>query len=141
MASNDPLKDLSGATKGLKSINKEMDQLEQSLRRVKGLVGGTLSGVKNILSSGVGQGTNMGLGVSNAQFSNGTGGSGSGGKMPWLVSKIGLSGTVGTQIGLGVASAAFAGLPDVSTVMSRASGFYNATRRMPGMTRGALTAA
>jgi hypothetical protein len=141
MANNDPLKDLSGATKGLKSINKEMDQLEQSLRRVKGLVGGTLSGVKNILSSGVGQGTNMGLGVSNAQFSSGTGGSGSGGQMPWLISKIGLSGTVGTQIGLGVASAAYAGLPDMSTVMPRAAGFYNATRRMPGMTRGALTAA
>jgi len=141
MANNDPLKDLSGATKGLKSINKEMDQLEQSLRRVKGLVGGTLSGVKNILSSGVGQGTNMGLGVSNAQFSNGTGSSGSGGQMPWLVSKIGLSGTVGVQAGLGVASAAYAGLPDMSTIMSRSAGFYNATRRMPGMNRSALTAA
>jgi len=142
MASNDPLKDLSGATKGLKSINKEIDHLEQALKRVKGLVGGTLSGVKNVLSSGVGQGTSMGLGVSNAQFSNGAGGSGgSNVQMPWLVSKIGLSGTVGVQAGLGVASAAYAGLPDMSAVMPRAAGFYNATRRMPGMTRSALTAA
>jgi hypothetical protein len=141
MASNDPLKDLSGATKGLKELNKEVDQLEKSLKRVKGLVGGTLSGVKNILSPSVGQGTSMGLGVSNAQFSNGAGGGGGNVQMPWLVSKIGLSGTVGAQIGLGVASAAYAGLPDMSTVMPRAAGFYNATRRMPGMNRSALTAA
>ena len=141
MANNDPLKDLAGATKELKSLNKEMAFLESALKRVKGLVGTSLGGVKSVISSSMGIGTPLGLGVANAQFSNSAGGTTGTSMMPWAYSKKGSMGIAGVQLGLGVGAAAYAGLPDVATVMTRTSGFYNATRRMPGMSTQALTQA
>jgi len=141
MANNDPLKDLAGATKELKSINKEVAFLESALKRVKGLVGTSLGGVKSAISGSMGIGTPLGLGVANAQFSNAVGGTTGTSMMPWAYSKKGAMGVAGVQLGLGIGAAAYAGLPDVSTVMTRTSGFYNATRRMPGMSTQALTQA
>ena len=51
MASKDPLNELASASKELKSINKEVLQLEAGLKRVKGLVGTSLGDVKSVLSS------------------------------------------------------------------------------------------
>jgi hypothetical protein len=140
VANKDPINELAGATKELKAINKEIKDLESGLKRVNGLVGTSLGSVKSLLSSGVGQGTSMGLGVSNASFGGANGGN-VGSVMPWTASKRGALGLGIVQGALGAGAIQYAGLPDLGTVMARPIGFYNATRRMPGVSREQLTAA
>lgn len=137
----DPISELSNVNKELKSVNKEMKLLEDSLKRIKGLAGQALSSAKGVLSSSTGQGPGMALGTSNAQFAGtATGGSGGGGNsMPWAYTKAGSAAVAGTQLGLGLAGAAYAALPGLSTVVPRATGFYQATTMLPGTTRAGLT--
>jgi hypothetical protein len=137
MVSKDPLNELSSATKELKAINKEVKDLEAGLKRVKGLVGTSLGSVKSALSSGVGVGNNMGLGVANASFS---GSSIAGGSMqPMATTAKGGFGLGAISAGLNVVAAGYSALPSVADVVSRPIGFYNAAQRMPGVSTTQLT--
>ena len=133
----DPLSELSSATKELKAINREVAQLESALKRVAGNLGSSLNTVKGVLSSGVGQGTSMGLGTSTANF-GAAGGGGGQSTMPWAYSKTGAATIGGVQLGLGVAGAAYAALPSLSDIVPRATGFYQASSRVTGMNRTQL---
>lgn len=134
----DPISELPQATKELKAINKEVTLLESALKRVKGLASGTFKTVSGVLNSSTGQSTGMGLGSSNAQFSA-TASSG-GSLMPWAYSRGGTAAVATAQGVLGLAGAAYSALPGLSTVVPRATGFYQATTMLPGTTRAGITA-
>ena len=139
MADKDPISELPQATKELKAINKEFNLLESALTRVKGLASGTFKTIFGVLNSSTGQSTGMGLGVSNAQF--GAPGSPVGGSMmPWAYSKGGTAAVAGAQLGLGVLGGAYSALPGLSTVVPRATGLFQATNMLPGVSRSQLTA-
>ena len=137
MVSKDPLNELSSATKELKAINKEVKDLEAGLKRVKGLAGTSLGNVKSALSSGVGVGNSMGLGVANASFS---GTSVAGGSMqPMATTAKGGFALGAISAGLNVFAAGYSALPSVASVLPRPIGFYSATQRMPGVSTSQLT--
>lgn len=134
----DPISELPNATKELKAINKEVTLLEAGLKRVLGLTSKATKSITGIFSSSTGQSTGMGLGSSNAQFSAtaSTGGS----LMPWAYTKGGTAAVAGAQGVLGLLGAAYSAMPGLSTVVPRATGFYQATTMLPGTTRAGLTA-
>jgi hypothetical protein len=80
----------------------------------------------------------MNLGVSNAQFSSTAAAGGS--LMPWAYTKGGTAAVAGAQGVLGLLGAAYSAMPGLSTVVPRATGFYQATTMLPGTTRAGLTA-
>jgi hypothetical protein len=140
--------EISNVEKGLKGINAQIADMEAGLKRISGLAGTTLGSVKSVLGGGLGQGSSLNIGTANASFSNGAGSNtgmnaatGSGGLMSWMYSGAGQKGMMGVQLGLGVAGAAYAGLPDTGQVMSRATGFYNLAQRSGGMNRKDIAAA
>ena len=134
----DPISELPNATKELKAINKEVTLLEAGLKRVLGLTSKATKSITGIFSSSTGQSTGMGLGSSNAQFSAtaSTGGS----LMPWAYTKGGTAAVAGAQGVLGLLGAAYSAMPGLSTVVPRATGFYQATTMLPGVSRAQLTA-
>lgn len=139
----DPLSQLSNVNSALGTTEKRLSAIEGLVKRIGGFASTSLKQVSNILSPSVGQGTNMTLGTSGAQFSNGAGGSaGQGGMMPWLYTKQGAATVAGVQVGLGVAAGAYAALPDLGMTVSRATGFYQASLRSGGaMSRAGLAKA
>jgi hypothetical protein len=139
IGNNDPVSSISNVEKGLKGLNSQVDKLVEGLKKVTGLAGTTLGSVKQVLSMNMGQGAGMNLGTSNATFSSTTGGAQN--VMPWAYSKTGAATIGGIQLGLGIAGGAYAALPDLGMTVSRASGFYGAATRAPGMTRAGLAAA
>lgn len=139
IGNNDPVSSISNVEKGLKGLNSQVDKLVEGLKKVTGLAGTTLGSVKQVLGMNMGQGSGMNLGTSNANFSQTPGGAGN--VMPWAYSKTGAATIGGIQLGLGVAGGAYAALPDLGMTVSRASGFYGAATRAPGMTRAGLAAA
>ena len=81
---NNPVGQISNVEKGLSGINKQLDSSINKLKQLLGLSGSTFSGIKQILGTNMGQGTTMGLGSANAQFSNGVGGTAPGSNLlPW----------------------------------------------------------
>jgi hypothetical protein len=138
MDSTSPISQISNVEKGLGGINKQLDTSISKLKQLVGLAGTTFSSVKQILNINMGQGTNLALGSSNAQFSSGTGGTGSNNVMPWAYSKQGAATIGGVQLGLGLAGGAYSALPDLATVMPRAMGTFQASVRMPGVNQAAL---
>jgi hypothetical protein len=139
IGNNDPVSSISNVEKGLKGLNSQVDKLVEGLKKVTGLAGTTLGSVKQVLGMNMGQGAGMNLGTSNATFSSTTGGAQN--VMPWAYSKTGAATIGGIQLGLGIAGGAYAALPDLGMTVSRASGFYGAATRAPGMTRAGLAAA
>lgn len=139
IGNNDPVSSISNVEKGLKGLNSQVDKLVEGLKKVTGLAGTTFGTVKQVLGTNIGQGSGMNLGTSNATFSQASGGSQN--VMPWAYSKSGAATIGGIQLGLGVAGGAYAALPDLGMTVSRASGFYGAATRAPGMTRAGLAAA
>lgn len=139
----DPLSQLSNVNSALSTTEKRLSSIEALVKRIGGFASTSLRQVSNILSPSVGQGTNMTLGTSGAQFSNGAGGgAGQGGMMPWLYTKQGAATVAGVQVGMGVAAGAYAALPDLGMTVSRATGFYQASLRSGGaMTRAGLAQA
>ena len=142
------ISEISSVEKGLKGINSEIAKMEAGLKRVSGVAGKTIGGVQSVLGGNLGQGTSLNLGSSTASFSNGSGSntgmnaaSGSSSLMSWMYSSAGSKAMAGVQLGLGVAGAAYAGLPDTGQVMSRATGFYNLAQRSGGMNRKDVAAA
>jgi hypothetical protein len=139
---NNPVGQISNVEKGLSGINKQLDSSINKLKQLLGLSGSTFSGIKQILGTNMGQGTTMGLGSANAQFSNGVGGTAPGSNLlPWAYSAKGAATIGGAQMGLGVAGAVYAGLPSLNVTVPRASGFYQASTRVLGMNRKQLAAA
>jgi hypothetical protein len=139
IGNNDPVSSISNVEKGLKGLNSQVDKLVEGLKKVTGLAGTTLGSVKQVLGMNMGQSPGMNLGTSNATFSSTTGGAQN--VMPWAYSKTGAATIGGIQLGLGIAAGAYAALPDLGMTVSRASGFYGAATRAPGMTRAGLAAA
>ena len=139
IGNNDPVSSISNVEKGLKGLNSQVDKLVEGLKKVTGLAGTTFGNVKQVLGMNMGQGPGMNLGTSNATFSSTTGGAQN--VMPWAYSKTGAATIGGIQLGLGIAGGAYAALPDLGMTVSRASGFYGAATRAPGMTRAGLAAA
>jgi hypothetical protein len=139
IGNNDPVSSISNVEKGLKGLNTQVDKLVEGLKKVTGLAGTTFGTVKQVLGTNMGQGTGMNLGTSNATFSQSSGGAQN--VMPWAYSKSGAATIGGIQLGLGIAGGAYAALPDLGMTVSRASGFYGAATRTPGMTRAGLAAA
>ena len=139
----DPLSQLSNVNSALGTTEKRLSAIEGLVKRIGGFASTSLKQVSNILSPSVGQGTNMTLGTSGAQFSNGAGGSaGQGGMMPWLYTKQGAATVAGVQVGMGAAAGAYAALPDLGMTVSRATGFYQASLRSGGaMSRAGLAKA
>jgi hypothetical protein len=139
----DPLSQLSNVNSALGTTEKRLSAIEGLVKRIGGFASTSLKQVSNILSPSVGQGTNMTLGTSGAQFSNGAGGgAGQGGMMPWLYTKQGAATVAGVQIGMGAAAGAYAALPDLGMTVSRATGFYQASLRSGGaMSRAGLAQA
>ena len=137
----DPISQVSGLNAGLGNTVKNLGFIESALKRISGLAGTTLKNITSVLRPNVGQGPNLGLGSSNAQFSNGTGSS-QGGMMPWLYTKKGAAAVGGVQFGLGVAGGMYDAVPDLGTTIARASGFYTASLRSAGaMNRAGLARA
>ena len=139
----DPLSQLSNVNSALGTTEKRLSAIEGLVKRIGGFASTSLKQVSNILSPSVGQGTNMTLGTSGAQFSNGAGGgTGQSGMMPWLYTKQGAATVAGVQIGMGAAAGAYAALPDLGMTVSRATGFYQASLRSGGaMSRAGLAQA
>jgi len=133
----DPISELSNVSKELKNVNKEVTLLEAGLKRISGLASTSFSTVKSALGFSTGQTSGLNLGVANANFGNTADGQ-STNAMPWAYSKNGAATIGGVQIGLGVAGAAYAALPGLNEIMPRATGFYQASTRVPGMTRTQL---
>lgn len=133
----DPISELPQATKELKAVNKEVNLLEAGLKRILGVSGGVAKSITGIFSSSTGQSTGLGLGVSNAQFS--AAGTNGASLMPWAYTKAGTAAVAGAQGVLGLAGAAYSALPSLSTVVPRATGFYQATTMLPGVSRQQLT--
>lgn len=133
MANNDPLSTVSKVEQGLKGVNKQLDQAISKLSKINGLAGQSYKDMKGVISSGLGTGNSMNLGTSNASFSQA--------RMPWMYSAKGAAAVGGAQIALGVAGAAYSGMPDMNLVMSRAGGYYNLAQRGVGTTRAGVAAA
>lgn len=133
----DPISELPQATKELKAVNKEVNLLEAGLKRILGVSGSVARSITGIFSSSTGQSTGLGLGVSNAQFS--AAGTNGASLMPWAYTKAGTAAVAGAQGVLGLAGAAYSALPSLSTVVPRATGFYQATTMLPGVSRQQLT--
>lgn len=133
----DPISELTSADQKLAKIEKRFSSIESALKRISGL--GSIF-TKNLTAgvSSTGQTAGLNLGVSNAQFSSvaATGGN----VMPWAYSKGGSALVAGAQLGLGVLGGAYSALPGLSTVVPRATGFFQATTMLPGTTRAGLTA-
>jgi len=141
LANKDPISELTGVNAQLEKTNKNISLLEAGLKRITGLAGNAFKTVSGVLSSSTGQGTGMGLGVANAQFGAATSAAmGGGNVMPWAYSKGGSAAVAGAQLGLGVLGGAYASLPGLSTVVPRATGFFQATTMLPGVSRAQLTA-
>ena len=141
MANKDPISELTGVNAQLERTNKNISLLEAGLKRVTGLAGNAFKTVAGVLSSSTGQGTGMGLGVANAQFGTAaTSAMGGGNAMPWAYSKGGSAAVAGAQLGLGVLGGAYSALPGLDTVVPRATGFFQATTMLPGVSRSQLTA-
>ena len=137
---NDPIGPISNVEKGLGKINAQLSTAVLNLKKLMGLSGSTLTGIKQILGSNVGQGTSLSLGTANAQFTNGTGGVGTNTMMPWAYSKAGAATIGGAQLALGLAGGAYGALPGLDTVMPRAMGTFQASRRMLGVSQKQLQA-
>ena len=135
----DPISELSNVTSQLDKVEKKLNLIEASLKRIGGLAGTASKNLSSAITSSTGQSTGMGLGTTNAQFSAAAG-VGGGNVMPWAYSKAGSATVAGAQFGLGLAGAAYAALPGLETVVPRATGFYQATTMLPGTTRAGLTA-
>lgn len=135
---NDPIGPISNVEKGLGGINRQLDSTITKLQKLVGLASSTFTGIKQVMGMGVGQGTPLVLGTSNAQFSSGTGAPTAGGMMPWAYSPKGAATIGGVQLGLGVAGAGYAALPGLADVMPRTVGRYQAIARMPGVSAATL---
>jgi len=140
----DPLSQISNVNAGLDQTIKKVTTLESLSRKLGGIATSALSQVTRMLMPSVGMGPGMGLGTSNAQFSNGAGGTPAGNStnsMPWIYSKTGAAGVAGVQLGLGLAGAAYSAMPDLGMTVSRATGFYQSSLRTGGMMNRAGVAA
>ena len=135
---NDPIGPISNVEKGLGGINRQLDSTITKLQKLVGLASSTFTGIKQVMGTGVGQGTPLALGTSNAQFSNGTGASATNNNMPWAYSPKGAATIGGVQLALGVAGAGYAALPGLADVMPRTVGRYQAMARMPGVSAATL---
>jgi len=141
LANKDPISELTGVNAQLEKTNKNISLLEAGLKRITGLAGNAFKTVSGVLSSSTGQSTGMGLGSANAQFGTAaTAAMGGGNSMPWAYSKGGSAAVAGAQLGLGVLGGAYSALPGLSTVVPRATGFFQATTMLPGVSRSQLTA-
>lgn len=141
----DPVSQLSNVNAGLDQTLKKLNAFESILKRIGGVATKSLDSVSRIMMPSVGMGPGLGLGSSNAQFSNGAGGTpatGATNAMPWIYSKPGAAGVAGVQLGLGIASGMYGAMPDLGMTISRASGFYQSSLRTGGgMTRAGVAAA
>ena len=141
----DPVSQLSNVNAGLDQTLKKLNAFESILKRIGGVATKSLDSVSRIMMPSVGMGPGLGLGSSNAQFSNGAGGTPAGSAtnaMPWIYSKPGAAGVAGVQFGLGVASGMYGAMPDLGMTISRASGFYQSSLRTGGaMNRAGVAAA
>ena len=135
---NDPIGPISNVEKGLGGINRQLDSTITKLQKLVGLASSTFTGIKQVMGTGVGQGTPLALGTSNAQFSSGTGASATNTNMPWAYSPKGAATIGGVQLALGVAGAGYAALPGLADVMPRTVGRYQAMARMPGVSAATL---
>lgn len=127
----DPISQLPGLNSELGKTEKRLQSIESTLKRISGLAGNTLRSVGAVLTPNTGQGTSMGLGTSNAQFSSTTNGN-QGGSMPWLYSKNGAATVAGVQFGLNVAGGMYNAVPDLGLTVARATGFYQSSLRTGG---------
>jgi len=136
----DPISELSNVSSQLDKVEKKLNLIEASLKRIGGLAGTASKNLSSAITSSTGQSTGMALGTTNAQFGAAAATGGGGNVMPWAYSKAGSATVAGAQFGLGLAGAAYAALPGLETVVPRATGFYQATTMLPGTTRAGLTA-
>jgi len=141
----DPVSQISNVNAGLDQTLKKLNAFESILKRIGGVATKSLDSVSRIMMPSVGMGPGLGLGSSNAQFSNGAGGTPAGSStnaMPWIYSKTGAAGVAGVQLGLGLAGAAYSAMPDLGMTVSRATGFYQSSLRTGGrMNRAGVAAA
>jgi hypothetical protein len=140
----DPVSQISNVNAGLDQTLKKLNAFESILKRIGGVATKSLDSVSRIMMPSVGMGPGLGLGSSNAQFSNGAGGAPAGSStnaMPWIYSKTGAAGVAGVQLGLGLAGAAYSAMPDLGMTVSRATGFYQSSLRTGGMMNRAGVAA
>ena len=140
----DPVSQISNVNAGLDQTLKKLNAFESILKRIGGVATKSLDSVSRIMMPSVGMGPGLGLGSSNAQFSNGAGGTPAGSStnaMPWIYSKTGAAGVAGVQLGLGLAGAAYSAMPDLGMTISRATGFYQSSLRTGGMMNRAGVAA
>jgi hypothetical protein len=140
----DPVSQISNVNAGLDQTLKKLNAFESILKRIGGVATKSLDSVSRIMMPSVGMGPGLGLGSSNAQFSNGAGGTPAGSStnaMPWIYSKTGAAGVAGVQLGLGLAGAAYSAMPDLGMTVSRATGFYQSSLRTGGMMNRAGVAA
>jgi|LakMenEpi03Aug12_release.lakeMendotaPanAssembly.Ray.scaffolds.fasta_scaffold06762_25 hypothetical protein len=140
----DPVSQISNVNAGLDQTLKKLNAFESILKRIGGVATKSLDSVSRIMMPSVGMGPGLGLGSSNAQFSNGAGGTPAGSStnaMPWIYSKTGAAGVAGVQLGLSVAGAAYSAMPDLGMTVSRATGFYQSSLRTGGMMNRAGVAA
>jgi len=141
----DPVSQISNVNAGLDQTLKKLNAFESILKRIGGVATKSLDSVSRIMMPSVGMGPGLSLGSSNAQFSNGAGGTSAGSStnaMPWIYSKTGAAGVAGVQLGLGLAGAAYSAMPDLGMTVSRATGFYQSSLRTGGrMNRAGVAAA
>ena len=141
----DPVSQISNVNAGLDQTLKKLNAFESILKRIGGVATKSLDSVSRIMMPSVGMGPGLSLGSSNAQFSNGAGGTPAGSStnaMPWIYSKTGAAGVAGVQLGLGLAGAAYSAMPDLGMTVSRATGFYQSSLRTGGrMNRAGVAAA
>ena len=140
----DPVSQISNVNAGLDQTLKKLNAFESILKRIGGVATKSLDSVSRIMMPSVGMGPGLGLGSSNAQFSNGAGVPPAGSStnaMPWIYSKTGAAGVAGVQLGLGLAGAAYSAMPDLGMTVSRATGFYQSSLRTGGMMNRAGVAA
>jgi hypothetical protein len=133
VADKDPLSAVTKVEQSLKGVNRELDKAITKLSKINGLAGQSYSGIKNVITTGIGSGSSLNLGTSGASFGTGS--------MPFMYSAKG-AGVVGAaQVGLGVAGGLYSGMPDMNLVMARAGGYYNVAQRGFGTTRAGVAAA
>jgi hypothetical protein len=140
----DPVSQISNVNAGLDQTLKKLNAFESILKRIGGIATKSLDSVTRIMMPSIGMGPGLGLGSSNAQFSNGAGGTPAGSStnaMPWIYSKTGAAGVAGVQLGLSLAGAAYSAAPDLGMTISRATGFYQSSLRTGGMMNRAGVAA
>jgi len=140
----DPVSQLSNVNAGLDQTLKKLNAFESVLKRIGGIATKSLDSVTRIMMPSVGMGPGLGLGSSNAQFSNGAGGTPAGSAtnaMPWIYSKQGAAGVAGVQLGLGIAGGMYNAMPDLGMTISRATGFFQSSLRTGGAMNRAGVAA